>query len=395
MATAKRDIYKGGGDIYTGAGDEVRLGALQVQIEALQGAIIYIGNIYSGTEQVTQESLDARARELGKYPPARGYVLIDSNANDWWHDGAAWINIGYYEIATATNSSKGVVQGSDADLHVAVGPDGKMKVNGLANAIENVALKGDVAGKASACAINRQTVAAKVCTGLENWAPGTALEVDLSSAFAIATPFDCACRVTANAPPGWQVPITCHVINKRWREGTGNGNQYGSQIAIGRHEHGKQNEVWYREQNLGVWAAWTPLASGSLLGNHPKAATDLKSGAVFSKSGSIYRFPANKNFTLDLSSVKFAAADVGRVYTFFIEECTTSSYYPIVKLWLYDRVVEIRFTCLCSIAVELCKVNDEGEGIFHIIGTSRGYEKRPGTPSSPYTPYDLLTLNGG
>jgi len=108
---------------------------LQTQIEALRGAIIYIGSVSLPTSQVTQAALNARAQELGKYPPETGYVLIDSDANDWWFDGAAWVNIGYYEIATATNSSKGVVMGNDVDLGVVVDASGKMGVKNLTTAL--------------------------------------------------------------------------------------------------------------------------------------------------------------------------------------------------------------------------------------------------------------------
>jgi len=101
----------------------------------MYGALIYIGTISQATANVTQEALGARAQELGKYPLAKGYVLVDANANDWWFDGEAWVNIGYYEIATATNESKGVVKGSGASMKVSVDINGEMSVNGLGESL--------------------------------------------------------------------------------------------------------------------------------------------------------------------------------------------------------------------------------------------------------------------
>jgi len=41
------------------------------------------------------------------------------------------VNIGYYDVATATNTSKGVVRGNDVDLGVIVDAEGKMSVKNL------------------------------------------------------------------------------------------------------------------------------------------------------------------------------------------------------------------------------------------------------------------------
>lgn len=110
---------------------------LQQQIDAFAGALIYIGTIDLATSDVTQAALDSQAQALGKYPPQLGYVLIDSDANDWWHNGSEWVNIGYYEIAQATNTQLGVVKGSTDSMKVSVDSAGEMSVNGLQNALDS------------------------------------------------------------------------------------------------------------------------------------------------------------------------------------------------------------------------------------------------------------------
>jgi hypothetical protein len=144
--------------------------------------------------------------------------------------------------------------------------------------ISRVTLNGDVTGAAPTNTINRQMVAAKVNTGLANWTPNTALEVDLLSDFALTTPFDCVCRITANGPPGWEPTTTAYVMNKRWREGTSNGNLFGCQIVIGRAEFGREREVWYREQNNGTWFDWKPLISAGTADQFVKGDGSLSDG---------------------------------------------------------------------------------------------------------------------
>jgi hypothetical protein len=113
---------------------------LQTQIEALHGAIIYIGNINYYTSQITGNTglLTQWAQANGFYPMKRGYVIIDLNANDWWWNGTEWVNIGYYEIITATNDLKGVVRGNDVDLGVKVMEDGtgRLEVKNLQSKLD-------------------------------------------------------------------------------------------------------------------------------------------------------------------------------------------------------------------------------------------------------------------
>ena len=60
-----------------------------------------------------------------------------------------------------------------------------------------------------------------------------------------------SCDVTANAPSsnGWYL-----IYNNRHRGGTGDGNLYGAQIAIGMTV--AQNEMYFRHQIGGAWSAW-------------------------------------------------------------------------------------------------------------------------------------------
>jgi hypothetical protein len=111
---------------------------LQNQIDAFQGALIYIGTIGLAVGDVTQDALNGRASELGKVPLQTGYVLVDDNANDWWFDGGEWVNIGYYDVAQATNYSLGVVSGSAENMKVSVDGAGEMSVNGLEAALDDI-----------------------------------------------------------------------------------------------------------------------------------------------------------------------------------------------------------------------------------------------------------------
>jgi len=108
---------------------------LRTQIEALQGAIIYLGHATYATAQVTANTalLTQWCQSNGFTPLKHGYCVVDNDANDWvWNaEKNRWINIGYYEVATATNSSKGVVMGNDVDLGVVVDASGKMSVKNL------------------------------------------------------------------------------------------------------------------------------------------------------------------------------------------------------------------------------------------------------------------------
>jgi len=115
---------------------------LQTQIDALQGAIIYIGNINKTNAEVTANPslLTQWAQANGFYPLKTGYVIIDQNADDWWWNGTNWVDIGYYEVATATNASKGVVMGNDVDLGVVVDANGKMSVKNLQSKLDNIQL---------------------------------------------------------------------------------------------------------------------------------------------------------------------------------------------------------------------------------------------------------------
>ncbi|GEM_PF-2886192 len=108
------------------------------QIQALQGAVVYLGHIAETAESLSAEGgqalLNARATELltGK-PLKQGHTLIDTNNNDWWYNGeeAIWKNIGYSLVSTATNNTLGVVKGSTERGKVSIESDGTMKANTL------------------------------------------------------------------------------------------------------------------------------------------------------------------------------------------------------------------------------------------------------------------------
>lgn len=113
-------------------------------IEALNGALIYLGDIALNTADMTQQALTNRAIELGYPELKRGYTLVDADANDWVYNGTQWANIGFYEITTATNASLGVVKGSTGSLKVGVDTSGEMSVNGLQTALDEKANTADV-----------------------------------------------------------------------------------------------------------------------------------------------------------------------------------------------------------------------------------------------------------
>lgn len=110
-------------------------------IEALKGAIIYIGEINLNTENVTQQSLTDRAAELGYDVLQAGYTLIDLDSNQWTYNGTEWINIGNNNVSTATNDTIGVVKGSTESLKVSVDIGGEMSVNSLESTLNNKADK--------------------------------------------------------------------------------------------------------------------------------------------------------------------------------------------------------------------------------------------------------------
>lgn len=111
-------------------------------IEALKGAIIYIGEINLNTENVTQQALTDRAAELGYPTLQRGYTLVDLDNNQWTYNGTQWINMGNNNVSTATNETLGVVKGSTDNLKVSVDLVGEMSVNGLEGTLNNKADKG-------------------------------------------------------------------------------------------------------------------------------------------------------------------------------------------------------------------------------------------------------------
>lgn len=110
------------------------------QIQALLGAVVYLGNIANTTAELEatggQALLNNRANEIiaeqnRPVPLQKGDTLVDLNNNDWWHNGSLWVNIGYTAVSIATNATLGVVKGSDDMFKISISPEGVMMVNGI------------------------------------------------------------------------------------------------------------------------------------------------------------------------------------------------------------------------------------------------------------------------
>lgn len=106
---------------------------LQLQINALQGAWVYIGRINLPTAQITQELLTARALEImGTTTLQNGWVLLDNENNEWYYSDTnqEWIDMEQSNVYPATNDNLGlVIGGSDIDIN-----GGQMTVKHAANA---------------------------------------------------------------------------------------------------------------------------------------------------------------------------------------------------------------------------------------------------------------------
>ena len=106
---------------------------LQSQINALQGAWIYIGTINLSTAQITQQALTDRALELmGGSTLKNGWVLVDNENNEWYYseERTLWIDMEQANIYPATDNTLGLVKGS-SDVSIV---NGVMTVNHATNA---------------------------------------------------------------------------------------------------------------------------------------------------------------------------------------------------------------------------------------------------------------------
>jgi hypothetical protein len=104
-------------------------------IEALRSSMVILGRVpYTNAEVTADPSLLPQWLQDNNpsyYPPQNGYTLIDSDNHDWVYNGAEWVDVDYSGVGTATNSSLGVVMGSEENLKASVGVDGTLTVNGL------------------------------------------------------------------------------------------------------------------------------------------------------------------------------------------------------------------------------------------------------------------------
>jgi hypothetical protein len=118
------------------------LASLETKVAALNGAIIYIGNISKTKKQIEANItlLDTWCADNDYPQPYKlGYCIVDSNANDWVWNGEEWIDLGYYEVAKATNASLGLVKGvANGKGKISVDANGEMSVNGWNDTLANI-----------------------------------------------------------------------------------------------------------------------------------------------------------------------------------------------------------------------------------------------------------------
>ena len=96
---------------------------LQLQIDALEGAWIYIGKINLNTADVTQAKLTARANEImGSTTPANGWVLLDNENHEWYYSEptTTWIDMEQANVYPATDTNLGIVKGGN-DISISAG----------------------------------------------------------------------------------------------------------------------------------------------------------------------------------------------------------------------------------------------------------------------------------
>lgn len=123
---------------YIDAADE----HLQEQLDALQGAWVYIGIINLNTADVTQNALTARALEItGKSTVQTGWVLTDKEKHEWYYNGdlEQWIDMEQANVYPASNNNLGIVKGG-ADIDI-IG--GEMTVKHSANSSQLNGHNGD------------------------------------------------------------------------------------------------------------------------------------------------------------------------------------------------------------------------------------------------------------
>ena len=114
------------------SGLQEEIGSLNTKVSALNGAIRYIGTINEYTADVTQALLNQQAETYGYTTLEIGLTIVDKNANDWvvtdTESETPWVNIGYYEVSTATNNSLGLVKGGS---QITVNNSGELEINSI------------------------------------------------------------------------------------------------------------------------------------------------------------------------------------------------------------------------------------------------------------------------
>ena len=227
---------------------------LQAQIDTFLGAIVLIGKINSANALVTQQTLTARATELGYSPLKKGYCLVDNDSDFWVYDGiSAWQDIGYFDVAQATNSSLGVVKGSDGQLKIGIDILGEMSVNGLQEILNS---KQDAGSGAVTAGVRLDRNA--------DW------NTHITSGFYLKQASAAAGDVP-NSPPYYTAGTGDWVLfviggTDGWATGSNAPQSPGGTIQIARYASNSNVSLFYRSNgvagssNSAGWSTWTQLS---------------------------------------------------------------------------------------------------------------------------------------
>jgi len=105
--------------------------ALQQEVDGLEGVLVPRGTIQQTTANVTAPLLEAFVLAAKGSAAVAGDAVIDLQNEVWIKNtDGAWVTWGNDTVATATNTSLGIVQGSTLSGDVSVNVNGSMTVNG-------------------------------------------------------------------------------------------------------------------------------------------------------------------------------------------------------------------------------------------------------------------------
>lgn len=116
------------------------LGDLSNRVNSLEGETSRY--YYSASENPTAAQIDTFAREQGKVPPFAGVAIIVAGTYHIWryyeNNNIGWRDDGVDTVQQATNTSLGIVKGSDSYGKIFVENDGSMSLNGWDTIINDV-----------------------------------------------------------------------------------------------------------------------------------------------------------------------------------------------------------------------------------------------------------------